>query len=362
MAYSDLNDLFLSPDYRLPYIEADDTKSFLHLFDEKMHRFIADLDGMDVLAFKTTVKDEVITDLKVLSNSINKVLEYYLNGYPSEAYILFKQTIDEDDLFHNINSLRQMRLEDGTAFFRSKKNFDDKAKGNANGFVTKPDSHDMFHVPFEKRRAIGTNRYSIPGFPCIYLSDHLQTSWSECMGDELEPFYAICYRNHRPLYLVDLVPLNILMELNGGVVPDGLYSSMNQEQALINYAKVYPIICACHSKINYKEDYSGEVKFKSEYIISQLLMQWYRESNVLIDGIRYLSCTAETKFPKSQFDKHNYVIPVDLVQEVGLCPSLVVNFSGSPVYSYNTPTSQTHEELLLDIQNKLSSSSVTPLN
>ncbi len=79
------------------------------------------------------------------------------------------------------------------------------------------------------------------------------------------------------------------------------------------------------------EAYPGEIKFKSEYIIPQLLMQWYRERKVLIDGIRYLSCTAEARFPGITLNKHNYVIPVEECTETGYCPSLLLNFSASAV-------------------------------
>jgi len=363
MAYPDLNTLFLSAEYRLPYLEADDTKSFLHLFGERMKRFVDDLNDIDALAFKTAEKDIIIADVEILAANLKKVLKIYLDGYPSEAYANFKDMAEGDPLFQDLNYSRLMRIDGDTPFFRSKKGhgLPYTASGGTNGFSSAVTGRDMFHVPFEKRRTIGTNRYSIPGFPCIYLSDHLQTSWSECMSTSIEPFYAICYRNHRPLYLVDLVPLNVIMEQNGGHVPDGLFSSMTPEQALVNYILVYPIICACHSKISYIEAYSGEVKFKSEYIIPQLMMQWYRERKLLVDGIRYLSCTAESKFKGVTFDKHNFVIPVDECLETGLCPSLLINFSATPVYLYQSGTGKTTDIMLSDIQSELLASGVTIL-
>lgn len=362
MVYPDLTALFLSADYRLPYLEADDSKSFLHLFAEKMKRFIDDLKDLDELAYKTADKDIFINDVEALVSDLKEILKVYLDGQPAEAYAKFKAMAEGDPLFQDLNYSRLLRMEGDTPFFRSKKGHGIKfdLPGTANGYTAvKPT--EMFHVPFEKRRSIGTNRYSIPGFPCIYLSDHLQTSWSECMSSHDQPFFAICYRNHRPLYLIDLVPLNVIMEQNGGHVPDGLFSSMTPDQALLNYVLVYPMICACHSKIEYIEAYDGEVKFKSEYIIPQLLMQWYRERKLLVDGIRYLSCTAESKFKGATFDKHNFVIPVDECLENGLCPTLQINFSASPVYLYQTNTGKTTEVLLNDIQSSLLATPVTPL-
>ncbi len=363
MAFSDLNSLFLSAEYRLPYLEADDTRSFLHLFTERMRRFTDDLKEIDELAYKTADKDIIVADVEALASNLKSVLRLYLDGYPSEAYAHFKSVVEGDPFFQDLNYSRLIRIDGDTPFFRSKKchSIAFGAHGCVNDFSATVTGEEMFHVPFEKRRSIGTNRYSIPGFPCIYLSDHLQTSWSECMSTDSEPFYAICYRNHRPLYLIDLVPLNVIMEQNGGQVPDGLFSSMTPEQALLNYALVYPIICACHSKINYMEAFSGEVKFRSEYIIPQLLMQWYRERQLVVDGIRYLSCTAESKFTGITFDKHNFVIPVDECLESGLCPSLLMNFSATPVYLYQNATRKSIEAMLNDIQSDLLASAVTPL-
>jgi hypothetical protein len=90
-------------------------------------------------------------------------------------------------------------------------------------------------------------------------------------------------------------------------------------------------------------------------------MQWYRERKVLIDGIRYLSCTAETRFPGVALIKHNYVIPVEECLETGYCPSLMLNFSASAVYSYSNATGKSTEVLLNDIQGELLTAAVTPL-
>ena len=42
-----------------------------------------------------------------------------------------------------------------------------------------PDRGDIFHVPFEKRRLVGNQRYSIAGLPCLYLRSSLWICWEE---------------------------------------------------------------------------------------------------------------------------------------------------------------------------------------
>jgi len=47
---------------------------------------------------------------------------------------------------------------------------------------------DLFHIPFEERHKVATQRYSIPGLPCLYLSGSLYTCWEE-MGRP--PFHEL---------------------------------------------------------------------------------------------------------------------------------------------------------------------------
>ena len=362
MAFSDLNSLFLSGNYALPYLEADNSKSFLQLFSDRMEAYLTDLDSCPAIAFDSIGKDILMHEVRSLVNTLNTAMKLYLDGYPAKAFKTFKAIAEKDMLFEDLSYFRIHVLTDDTPLFRIRKEHGKKlAKLGTNGFLNAVQPRAMFHVPFERRKTIGTNRYSIPGFPSIYASDHLQTSWSECISKINEPFHAVCYRNHRPMYFLDLIPLNVIMQQNGGKIPNGLFESNSDAEVLANYALVYPIICACHSKIDYIAAYPGEIQFKSEYIIPQLLMQWYREKRLMIDGVRYLSCTAESKFPGITFNKHNFVIPVDECFESGLCPALVANFSATPVYSYLSKTKLKLNNLLGEIQNSLELSSISPL-
>ena len=39
---------------------------------------------------------------------------------------------------------------------------------------------DLFHIPMGKRSLINSYRYSIPGYPCLYLSTGVEMCWFEC--------------------------------------------------------------------------------------------------------------------------------------------------------------------------------------
>lgn len=137
---------------------------------------------------------------------------------------------------------------------------------------------------------------------------------------------------------------------------------MDGDDALIDYAFLFPLISACHSKVKYTAAYLGEVQFKSEYIIPQLLLQWYKDNKLMIDGIRYLSCTAEDKFPGKDFSKFNYVVPAISISETGFCKNLVQNYSASPVYSFfDKDPVDLMEDSLNKITNAINTQAFTPI-
>ena len=37
----------------------------------------------------------------------------------------------------------------------------------------------MFHIPFNKRGKVETQRYSAPGYPCLYLGSSVNACWEE---------------------------------------------------------------------------------------------------------------------------------------------------------------------------------------
>lgn len=365
MPFADLDTLFATDEFNLPYVETDDTRSFLHHFRMRMQQYLDELKTIPQAALNEWDKDELVDDVNYIIEELSEVLSLFLNGFPAQSYTRFKDLAELPKLAARLMHWRTISLDTDTPLFRTKREFDVKKIACTvppNGFINFFDPIELFHVPFEKRKAIGTNRFSIPGFPCIYLSANLQTSWSEALGDIKYPFHAASFRNHRPVYIVDVVPVQFATPSTATVdYLAKLYNYDDPTDALVDYALIFPLITACHSKVHYTSAYDGEVKFKSEYIIPQLLLQWYRDNHITVDGIRYLSCTAETTFPEEKFEKFNYVIPAIDIKEEGYCDSLLHNYSATPVYSRLQNTGTPILELLNDITRELGKSSFTPL-
>jgi hypothetical protein len=358
--------LFESEEFDLPYVENDDSKSFLHHFENRMSKYYDALCQIPPSELNEFRKDDFINDIKFIIEQLSDVLNLYLDGLPAQAYTKFKNLVEYPKLAARLMHWRVITLDSNQALFRTKREYDiEKAllSTPSSGFLNFIESIDLFHVPFEKRKAIGTNRFSIPGFPCIYLSSNLQTSWSEALGDVKYPFHAACFRNHRPVYMVDLVPVRFATPTTATLdYLANLYNYDDSIDALVDYALVFPLITACHTKIMYTSAYSDEVKFKSEYIIPQLLLQWYRDKHITIDGIRYLSCTADSIFPHESFEKFNYVIPAIDIKEKGYCDSLLYNYSATNVYSHLKSTADPILSQLKEIMIALNGASFSPLN
>ena len=39
---------------------------------------------------------------------------------------------------------------------------------------------ELFHIPYKKNYLVGTERYSMPGHPCLYLASQAELGWFEC--------------------------------------------------------------------------------------------------------------------------------------------------------------------------------------
>ena len=161
---------------------------------------------------------------------------------------------------------------------------------------------EMFHVPFNERQYVATGRYSISGFPCLYLSSSIYGCWLELDKPQVEEFYISRYEAKKDLTLLDL------SWTFKEVIEDELGQNQNSVVDMKKYIYTWPLICACSFVVGEKNR-----KFKSEYIIPQLLVQVIRNLNIgsnkiNIDGIKYFS--SRLKYSKMMRPKEicdNYI-------------------------------------------------------
>lgn len=197
---------------------------------------------------------------------------------------------------------------------------------------------DLFHVPSCARSMISTCRYSIAGYPSLYLTTSIELGMEE-IGN---PINNVLVSRFKIIRMQKNLNIRVL-EL--GIKPQDFYEqgreylnnnrstrnlngiNLRNNEIRSNYLRWYPLIAACsYIRANRNSPFS------SEYIIPQLLMQWVRKQigRNEIMGIRYFSC-ASVRASDLGFD---YVFPVNNTKyEEGYCSVLRNSFLlTNPVY------------------------------
>lgn len=256
--------------------------------------------------------DEIKRKNEVLIDVINKSIKLYYEGRHSNAFKQLNEHIDPNSwglmLFNNHDFYR-MRM------------FDEGEKHDRNG---------MFHIPFNKRTIVKTQRFSAPGYPCLYLGTSAYICWEEMLRPNLDKcyvsrFYAdesfILYnlslptvkeiaklseQDFKKLSEQDLKRINELCFKNFS--EQGFKEIIkNRELEFRHILLILPLILACMVKVAKPKD-----PFKPEYIIPQLFMEWVIEEGIdddTISGIAYTSVHKSDDFNFAPEESINLVFP-----------------------------------------------------
>lgn len=197
------------------------------------------------------------------------------------------------------------------------------------GEDSKKKKSELFHIKDSKRNLIGAYRFSIPGFPCLYLTSGFELGWFESGMPEK---FSYC-RMHieesgeNALQLIDISnrPIDLLSNIHVWILNAKEKTEELQKihKYLLNYIITYPLAAACSIKVKDR----GE-KFVEEYVIPQMLMNWIRETSKF-DGIRYKS-SLNTTLVQGMGDI-NIGLPVKKFRDDGLCENLTAKITVSDI-------------------------------
>lgn len=205
---------------------------------------------------------------------------------------------------------------------------------------------DIFHIPYNMRSKVPTCRYSIAGYPSLYLSTQLALCCEEVLPSKLNDMkiasrFKIVRNQAENTYRIKVIELAIKPQnfLNIELMQNKAdYSSnmffLDNGNIRENYLLWYPLVSSCsYIRVN-KSD-----PFAVEYIIPQLLMQWVRKKSTKNElfGIRYFSCQSI----KASNMGVNYVFPVsgDHYDGSQFCSVLVNSFKlTNPEYIHEYET------------------------
>lgn len=201
------------------------------------------------------------------------------------------------------DSFCAFRVNEGSLWYRSR-----MVEGRKRVFPAK----EMFHVPFDLVRKIGNNRFSISGYPCLYLSNTIWACWEELNEPVMEDFCTSLVKTTKEIELLDLRFPNV---------------QYNQDIESVLYS--LPLIIACSVEVEYPD-----APFKPEYIMPQLVML------ALVNHEKFQGCSFTSTKKIDNFDWPddllcNIAMPVKCVNKTGLCPELTDSFMISDAINYN---------------------------
>lgn len=166
---------------------------------------------------------------------------------------------------------------------------------------------ELYHVPFQKRGFVGNDRFSINGFPCLYLGNTLK-----CVDAETPPsaIKAVsCFKTMQDLDVYDFTFFSSKDKLDNTRVINNLLS--------------YPFKIAASIPFKMEDKVEKGDKYIPEYVIPQLLLHWTIRNikGKKPKGILYSSTKAITdKVNITGFSEYiNMVVPSFFIKEKGLC-------------------------------------------
>jgi hypothetical protein len=180
---------------------------------------------------------------------------------------------------------------------------------------------DMFHIPMDKRHLIKSYRYSIPGYPCLYLSTGIELCWFECSMPKKFSYSSFafnleCEERVRLINFIsdplDLVSSAFCWYYNEPSKHDQI------DMYLIKYLITHPIRTACSMQVT-----NRDAAFIQEYIFPQQLLLWIREHDNF-DGVAYATSSANEK--AQEWNYFNIVLPAKKLKN-GYCERLAKLFT-----------------------------------
>lgn len=262
----------ISPPFEIP-----EGMSYYDTLNNTLSNYI---DYLHMSVFNKYLSENDFLIFDEIKETILLIIRLYLSGQSGESYKSFesltnKISDDWTDLKYTINN--------DNSFIRIRTTTDSLNKRN-----------DMFHVPFDKRQLISKQRFSIEGYPCLYLAGCAYTAWLELNRPQFNTIWASSFR---PTKEIDLLDLSFTID----------YLENNCVNYKIHYLKslirLYFLVISTSYRVKYPCAH-----FHEEYIISGLLLQWISLRKQFI-GIRYLSTKLEYYDIDALWCASNIVVP-----------------------------------------------------
>ena len=284
-------------------VEHPKDKDFQVLLKETLDAYVLLVKKLDNAEVQN--KTAIVNSLEATGKIILSAVDNISKGLHHLAYEDIKDIMKTKTLcFHMIKK--------GTIFYRMRSN------EKKEPFKRR----DLFHIPLSKRGLVKTQRFSMPGYPCLYLGYSLAACWEEMHRPSLDNIMFSAFMLTRDVEFLSLV------------IPDR--EMWNQH--LEDYINVIPVIIACMIQV---DDY--EIPYKVEYTIPQLITEWFishrTENNHYMLGIEFTSVhvNKDFEFPRSIYN--NLALPAKDLSGTDFCSEL------KDIFVITKPTSEEIERI-----------------
>lgn len=213
--------------------------------------------------------DKIVLAVKEYRKKIISSIILYYQGDLVDAQLIVNEMLDEfNDAAPAITDINSSIAFPGGGPDYSEVQFF-RARLSEN--VVEFSSEDMLHIPFNKRHIVKSERFSIPGLPCLYLGNSSYACWVEmgCPADHRFNVAPILLDNTQKVLNLT-VSISALYAFNES---ENTLSESENENYVISLLKLF-VLTLCTS---YKVEETNR-NFKSEYILPQMLMRVVAET------------------------------------------------------------------------------------
>lgn len=212
---------------------------------------------------------------------------------------------------------------------------------------------DIFHIPFTQRKFASSQRFSIPGNPCLYLSvyrglnihnqEMIRAAWMEC---GMPKAFTSCKFELQKDFVFLHFGKSGCNYLSAYKYEKDENEKKKLRVSIAQYLLSFPMRVACHISIENKLS-QGNIGYCEEYAFPQLLMEWIQE-NSAFDGVAYRSASMVSE-AKTLYT-YNVAIPVrNIDPKDGYDPYLKENFKLSSPQKIDLSSDLESESMVREI-------------
>lgn len=255
-------------------------KDFRTVLRNVLERYYDIINGRD----KYVLGNIDVKDIREIIDSLYGIVDLAYKGLHSDAFDNFLHLVNDPS-----SSLRHSLVIDATGkipttFYRMRRMENRRDVSH----------RDMFHLPLSMRNHVTNGRFSLSGYPSLYLGTSIYACWEELGRPPMSESMVSRFECQQPLRLLDIrVPT--------------FDEFLNRK----SYIRSIPVIIACSVVVD-----EPDGTFKPEYIIPHLLMEFivsyndHGEDPEHIHGVIYTSVFKNDDFGFSWDKYENVALPV----------------------------------------------------